>query len=222
MSTGATRLVVAIETSSRAPSIAALAGDGAIRHRDLEGERAHASDVLPALEELLREIGADRRDLARVVVGLGPGSLTGMRVGVAVALGLARAARADLVGVPSFEALASDVRGVALLVGDARGARFNVGAYEVGEEGARELAPLASLDEAGARSFLAEPRFAHAVVHADDSSIERFELGGREPRPLRPRADQVLRVGLGRTPAADLASVQPLYLRPFEARTRRR
>ena len=53
----------------------------------LGGERPHACDLLPALEQLLARLGAAPADLATILVGTGPGSYTGLRVGVATALG---------------------------------------------------------------------------------------------------------------------------------------
>ena len=99
---------VAFETSSRQGSVAARHA-GVIHEAFLEHERAHASDLLPCLDELLRQAGAPPvapEGLDAIVVGIGPGSFTGLRVGVATALGLARGTGAALRGVPSFEALA--------------------------------------------------------------------------------------------------------------------
>jgi len=124
-------VVVALETSTRRPSVAACHVGSAPLVERLEGERAHASDLLPRLDALLARLGAGPRDIVRVVVGLGPGSLTGIRVGAAHALGVARAAGADLVGVPSFEAAAAAVEAdrTVLLLADARGGQFDAALY---------------------------------------------------------------------------------------------
>src|SRR5690606_814818 len=99
------RLAVALETSTRRPSVAVRAG-ARVLERELVGDRPHASDLLAVLAALLGELGARAGDIRRELVGLGPGSYTGLRVGVAAALGLARGADAALRGVPSGEALA--------------------------------------------------------------------------------------------------------------------
>jgi tRNA threonylcarbamoyladenosine biosynthesis protein TsaB len=98
-------LCVAIETSTRAPSVAVVRG-GVHRLTRLAGERPHASDLMPALAALLAELGAAPGAIELVVAGLGPGSYTGLRVGIATALGLARGTGARLAGLPSTEALA--------------------------------------------------------------------------------------------------------------------
>src|SRR5262249_4463470 len=63
------------------------------------------SDLLPALDRILRELEAEPADVAAVLVGTGPGSYTGLRVGIATALGIARGSGAALRGVPSGETL---------------------------------------------------------------------------------------------------------------------
>jgi phosphoglucosamine mutase len=71
-------LAVALETSTRAPSLAVRLGEVTLE-AELASARAHASDLLPTLERLLGELGASPRDIAAVVVGTGPGSYTGLR-----------------------------------------------------------------------------------------------------------------------------------------------
>ena len=95
---------IALETSVRAASVAVDWGQGA-QTRFLEAERAHASDLLPVLSALL-EGQAQAKDVGLIAVGTGPGSYTGLRVGIATAMGLAEASGAQLVGVPSVKALA--------------------------------------------------------------------------------------------------------------------
>ncbi|MEZ5975137.1 MAG: hypothetical protein R3E96_09925 [Planctomycetota bacterium] len=56
--------------------------------RSLEPGKAHASDLLPQVVALLEEAGLQRDALARIYVGIGPGSYTGLRVSASLALGL--------------------------------------------------------------------------------------------------------------------------------------
>ena len=98
-------MIAAIETSRRIGSVAVFA-DGHSSELLLAREKSHASDLLPKLEELLAPSRTSRLALERVIVGTGPGSYTGLRVGIATAQGLARATGAPLLGLSSFEALA--------------------------------------------------------------------------------------------------------------------
>lgn len=68
--------------------------------------RAHSAIMMDSLGALLKQAGADRRDVATVGVGIGPGSYTGVRVAIATAKGLARAWGVPLGGVSSLVALA--------------------------------------------------------------------------------------------------------------------
>jgi tRNA threonylcarbamoyladenosine biosynthesis protein TsaB len=89
--------------------------------------------------ELLEDAGADWRAIDRIAVGLGPGTFTGLRVGVATARALAQALPAELVGVGSLEALAFPVlaeRATVVSVIDARRGEVFAAAYRAGEGGA--------------------------------------------------------------------------------------
>lgn len=69
-------------------------------------ERRHAALLLPLLKQLLASAGADRSDIAAIGAGTGPGSYTGVRVGLASAAGLAEGLAVPLSGVGSLEAAA--------------------------------------------------------------------------------------------------------------------
>lgn len=217
-------LVLALETSTRRPSVAARYA-GATRVAHLDGERAHASDLLPALDGLVRELDAPRAALVRVVVGLGPGSLTGMRVGAATARGLVSASGAELVGVASFEAAVLDASArtadgePVLVLNDARGGRFDLAVYAASttEPGLLEAPHSVTVEEAETRAAA----FDGALVLADAGTLERFSFAPTvTTERLAPAAHRVLELGLGRAAASDPAQVEPLYLREWEARTR--
>jgi tRNA threonylcarbamoyladenosine biosynthesis protein TsaB len=225
-------VVVALETSTRAPTVAAEVAGGVLELVRLAGERAHASDLLPVLDALLTRLGATPRDITRVVVGTGPGSLTGLRVGGATALGIARAAHAELVGVPSFEAAVAAVEGerAVLVVNDARGACFDVASYTVHANtvhtnAVHELHAPHSLTEDEVRTLATRFHGEHgslALVLCDPASRARFQFEsvGLTARELAPCADQLLRLGRERTPSASPPT--PLYLREFQVRAPRR
>jgi tRNA threonylcarbamoyladenosine biosynthesis protein TsaB len=99
-------LVVGIETSSRRGSVA-LVRDGRVLGR-AEHERlnAHAEELQPLLERLLAEAGVSKHELTRVAVGMGPGSFTGLRVGIAFAQGIALGLGLEWIGVGSLKAMA--------------------------------------------------------------------------------------------------------------------
>jgi len=220
--------VLAIETSSRSGSVAVRHG-GRTVERALENARAHASDLVPALDALLAPLGlgAGRLgELEAIVVGTGPGSFTGLRVGVATALGLARGA-ADagacprLRGVPSFEASAAAALApgeVGTVLADARAGRVYVARYERTADDVRELRPPAALflDE------LAPELAAEGALLADERTAELLRLDPARRRPAPPpRASVLLDLGLHRLAASGPhapGELRPLYLQAFGAR----
>src|SRR5207244_11520705 len=97
----------------------AVATSALVRDGEVVGERAsRAVRVLADAEELLEQAGAEPRELSRPVAGTGPGSVTGTRMGLAAARGLAFALNLQLAGVSTLDALAAGAPG-ALPVVDA-------------------------------------------------------------------------------------------------------
>ncbi|HEX4187184.1 MAG TPA: tRNA (adenosine(37)-N6)-threonylcarbamoyltransferase complex dimerization subunit type 1 TsaB [Solirubrobacteraceae bacterium] len=145
-------IVLGFDTATRSTSVALLLEGGEIlRARDDPGPNehpGHATRLLAMAGELLAEAGTGWLGVERVAVGLGPGTFTGLRVGVATARGLAQSLSCELVGVSSPLALATaaadtaerETGGRVLSVIDARRGEVFVAAY--GADGAEALAEL--------------------------------------------------------------------------------
>ena len=97
-----------IETSGRGGRVGLAVGD-TLRERPLDPARRHARDLAPAVQELLTEAGLKPRDVRRVGVSVGPGSFTGLRVGVMSAKAFAFATGCELVAVPTFAVYAEQL-----------------------------------------------------------------------------------------------------------------
>lgn len=95
-----------IETSGPSGLVGVARDDELIAQRRLDPGRRHAQDLAPTVEMLLREQGLKVRDMEAVIVSLGPGSYTGLRVGVMAAKAFAYAVGCKLVGVPTLPILA--------------------------------------------------------------------------------------------------------------------
>ena len=99
-------LILAFDTAT------AVATSALVRDGEVLGERASAaSRVLADADELLREACLDQSDLSHMTVGTGPGSFTGIRIGLAAARGLAFALQIPVAGVSTLEALAAGAPG---------------------------------------------------------------------------------------------------------------
>lgn len=133
--------VLAIDTATDAASVALLRGES-IRSRRLEW-RATFTGTAPAIEALMEESGTGLEDLDALAVPTGPGSFTGLRVGAAMALGIAEARRIALHAVPTLEAVAEAFAAAAdeavCVSLDARRGRRYVAIYERGTAGWRRL-----------------------------------------------------------------------------------
>ena len=218
-------LAVALETSTR-PASLAVEHDGTRRGATLRNERAHASDLLPTLAELVAALRAQPRDIDAVLVGTGPGSYTGLRVGIATALGLAHGTGAAIVGVPSGEVLVHaelQAGEDAAVVLDARQGELYFAHY---------LRTDAGVDVLRAPCVLQPDELARALpsgtlLLCDPTVPEIAGLAGRE-RVLTdraPHASALLELGLARLRERGGQApeeVTPLYLRPFAAKPRRR
>ncbi len=127
-------ITLGIDTSTPATAVALrLEGPDVREVRDDPGpgERpGHATRLLAMTRGLLGDAGLGWRDIDRIAVGLGPGTFTGLRIGLATARGLAQSLSADLVGVSSLRALAHAAdRPAVLSVIDARRSEVFAAAY---------------------------------------------------------------------------------------------
>lgn len=100
-----TASILAIETSTHACSVALQVGNDVLNRRELAARR-HGELLLPWVQELLAEAGVKATDLNAVSVSRGPGAFTGVRMGIAVAQGLAMASELPAVAVSSLLACA--------------------------------------------------------------------------------------------------------------------
>ncbi len=99
-------MLLALDTSTRQTGVA-LYADAQVLHENVWfSKRRHTVELTPAIDAALAMNGHTLDDLKAVAVATGPGSYTGLRIGLAVAKGLALGRHLPLIGVPTFEALA--------------------------------------------------------------------------------------------------------------------
>lgn len=188
----------------------------------------HTRRLLALAEQALAETGGDWSSVTRIVVGLGPGTFTGIRVGVATARAAALASGADVVGVPSSAALAAAARaagagGPILVAQDARRKEYFLTLVATGDvaEQAADLEPWTCAQDALPASVAAlEPR---PVVAVGDGAVawrdELEALGVRVPDdPRAHRVDGLALVAVAaRTSPGTIDDVRPVYVRAPDA-----
>ena len=210
--------ILAIETSTSACSVA-LRCDGELKTFTEVGTNVHSQEVLPQIEKLLRQVNWKVQELDAVAVGQGPGSFTGLRIGVGVAQGISYGARCPMIGVSSLAALAiaADVHhGLVSAAIDARMselyfAQYNVHAGElerIGEEVVCAPQELRCAD-IGILIGNAWQQYWHSFK---PEMIQNIEC----PSPSFPNAREVLMLAEGDYTAqkfTDAKSFAPVYVR---------
>jgi len=224
-------IVLGLDSATAASAVAVLDDQRPLdavqrRHEPAPGERpGHAAQLLVLAAELLDAAGLGFGDVDRIAVGLGPGSFTGLRIGVATARALAQSTGAQLVGVSTLRALAAVAEptapagsGVLAVIDARRGEVFAAGwrtgaplleqlalapeqlARRVGEEGGAWLAV-----GDGALRFRADLEGAGCSVPPDRSAQHGVS------------ARAICRLALQASEGTERNRVVPDYLRPPDA-----
>ena len=100
--------LLALETTSRSAGVALLEGERIIEETRLDEGSRHGVGLLPALRDLLQRHSIRPADISGIAVSLGPGSFTGIRIGIAAAQGFSIFARCALIGVPTLDVIAAE------------------------------------------------------------------------------------------------------------------
>jgi len=218
-------LIVAIDTSGRRGSVALCRGDAAsfegVQLTPLEGG-TYSARLMPTISSLLEQNGFDRKDVGGFVVVSGPGSFTGLRVGLATVKGLCEILRKPLATVSMLEAVAvtygAGGETVVTAVLDAGRGEVYVGEYRFGSGSAslqREY--IVKMAE-----FATEASRIGGELLTPDAAVAEFlrtaGVGVRQVAPVQ--ADRIGRIGLRKLltgDVADAASVDVNYIRRSDA-----
>jgi len=222
-------LLLAIETATIEVSVAILGDDGPVGSFSARGTRLQVETVHPAIDGLLRALGLEIAGIGAVVVDVGPGRFTGLRVGVAAAKAFAYARAIPLATVTSTEVLAAGAAldpGPVVPVIDMR--RGEVAFSLPVGTGARAIATELGTPEAFGRR-LGRSELDSPLLVGDGALRYRQAIEAAASVPLRfasdehaaPRAEVLARLGrerLARNEAMDPFAVLPLYLRGVDVR----
>jgi tRNA threonylcarbamoyladenosine biosynthesis protein TsaB len=218
-------LIVAIDTSGRKGSVALCRGDAAsfegVQLTPLEGG-TYSARLMPTISSLLEQNGFDRKDVGGFVVVSGPGSFTGLRVGLATVKGLCEILRKPLATVSMLEAVAvtygAGGETVVTAVLDAGRGEVYVGEYRFGSGSASlEREYIVKMAE-----FATEASRIGGELLTPDAAVAEFlrtaGVGVRQVAPVQ--ADGIGRIGLRKLltgDVADAASVDVNYIRRSDA-----
>ncbi len=152
--------ILAFDTSGSFCSVAVRTAGGVVVHRESDGAGDHFERLPGLVQEVMSEADIAASELAEIRVGIGPGSFTGLRIGMSFAKGLSVAARVALRGLSTFEGMAwavcdqlnLDGQQDILIVSDARRQEVFWGAYRWGSNrmeviAAPSIAPLSAVSE---------------------------------------------------------------------------
>lgn len=196
-------MIIALDSASPDQSVALADLSGALLADEAwSTAQGQGSELLPRILGLLDDRGATLRDVQGVAAGLGPGSFTGLRVGLALAKGLAWGLAIPIVGIRSLDAWLDAVP-------DAAAALVRAGASEAWARSRDEtdprLVPFDAISADGCATRMIAPRELAATLNLTESS------------PPDGAAAAVARLAAARFAAGaadDLAALEPVYLRP--------
>jgi len=213
--------VLAIETSTSQSGVVLADGRDVIAEASRVDRRGHASFLIPAVDFCFDQAGWFPHDLDAIVVDLGPGLYTGIRVGVATAQGLAAALGIPVVGGSSLDTLAlaaaTGHRHIYSLV-DVRRGEWAVATYQPVPGGVvRDGPPTLMTPEKLRGLLMSDPSNplivgdAEALPEETVSGIHRVKIG----KPRYPPARSLLEVGLSQLERGPFPSetLRPIYLR---------
>jgi tRNA threonylcarbamoyladenosine biosynthesis protein TsaB len=217
--------VLAVETSTLAGGAALLDGGLVVGEYTLDVSLTHSERLMGAIDRLLTDAGWKVRDLEGLAVSVGPGSFTGLRIGLSTVKGLAFALAIPIAAVPTLDAMATLLPFAALPVCpvlDARKREVYASLYRWDGAGMRrewEYLALAPADLAR--------RFEEPVIVLGDAADQIDSPYARRIRPPRrgPSPAAVGFLGHQRLAMGDTvtpADLVPIYLRPSEAELKRR
>jgi tRNA threonylcarbamoyladenosine biosynthesis protein TsaB len=217
--------VLAVETSTLAGGAALLDGDLVVGEYTLDVSLTHSERLMGAVDRLLTDAGWTVRDLEGLAVSVGPGSFTGLRIGLSTVKGLAFALAVPIAAVPSLDAMATLLPFAALPVCpvlDARKREVYASLYRWDGAGMRREWEYLALAPADLARRLDEPviLIGDAADQIDSPYAQRIRPPRRGPSPAAVGFLGHQRLVMGDTIAA--ADLVPIYLRPSEAELKRR
>jgi tRNA threonylcarbamoyladenosine biosynthesis protein TsaB len=200
--------ILALEFSSSQRSVAVACGARHVREV-IETSKGHTMQPFAMIATALTDANIQRDDIECIVVGVGPGSYTGIRAGIAMAQGWQLARDVNLLGISSVEAIAAQareegLRGEVSVIVDAQRGEFYLATWELSDAGMRESQALriVSADDAKARGDAGK-----SIIGPE--ATRWFPSG----KIIFPRAATLAKLAAGRQDFVNGDALEPIYLR---------
>lgn len=219
--------ILGIETSTKTGSVAIVSENGVVAQFSLNIEVTHSERLMSAVDRVLKDSGLRLDEMSGFAVAIGPGSFTGLRIGIATVKGLAFATQRPIAAIPTLQALAWNLPYAAhpicpLL--DARKNEVYAAVYRFEDAGLVRTSPERAVPIQGLQERITgKTIFTGEAAYLYRAEIEREfgELALFAPlSAVLPSGSAVAEIGLGmigRGEHADPDNLVPLYIRRPEA-----
>ena len=219
--------ILGIETATMTGSVALITERALVAEETVNTKTTHAERLISAIDHVLAAAALPLREIDGIAVSAGPGSFTGLRIGVTTAKSLAYSLRKPIIAVSSLDALASQFLYSSLLICpilDARKKEVYTACYRNSGAQAQRISDYAVMSPDSLAQAIHEPAlFLGDGVFAYRKQLEAA-LGERalfaDPAHLLPRGSLVAKLGLDRLAAGerdDAFALTPRYLRKSDA-----
>lgn len=218
-------VVLAIETSTQVSSVAVAREGRVLAELTMQARLTHSETLLVHIDAALRMAAVKKEELSAIVISLGPGSFTGLRIGLAAAKAMAYALNIELVGVSTLAALAYNLPAPASRLGVLIDAQKGNAYYQEFLWEAGELKELTALSVRPLKEILASVETGTMLL----GDLAQKKLLGKElpagvslapAHLIMPRAASAALLGLKELAAGHAGSVmamEPIYVRRSEA-----
>jgi len=220
-------IILSLENSGMCGSIALTARNLCLAEYSLTSKKTHSKRLLGSIDFIMREALLDWPDIDAIAVSLGPGSFTGLRIGLTTAKGLVMATGSKLIGIPSLLALACQMRYTGKLICpiiDARKQEVYTALYRHKDQILQTLAPPMAISPRDLAGKIREPVvfIGDGSVICKDILVEKLgEMASFAAAEVYfPRAAAIGRLALAKWQAQDFLnpiSAVPIYVRPSDA-----
>ena len=210
-------IILAIETSGASLGIALRKGSGLLGEVRAKAGRRHSDLLAPACKTLLKSLSLKCKDLTHLAVCIGPGSFTGLRVGIAFARTLAQFLKIPLVGIPVFEILS-------IQAGTKAGKRVDkicIVVPSIGEDVYAGFFRPGSSEPLAPYRVMARSDLLRELERSPKGKVSLIEGGTMAPRAATLAKLALERIDQRAPSDESWKKIHPLYLRPSIAQERK-